>query len=156
MKLFIFALMAFAAQQAHRHGHAKMSLAFEGASGVMTFDMPSETVYGFEYKPKSTAQKKLVDEKDAFIKKALAEVVVYDNSLGCQVIHDKTEREEEGSHSDLNITFKVKCDKSPRGTMLVLNVQKVLPKLKDIDLQILVDDLQKSVELKNETKVDLK
>jgi hypothetical protein len=146
----------FAGPHAHQHGHAKMSLAFEGNSGVMTFDMPSETVYGFEYLPKTQEEKKTVEEKNVLIKKDLASAVAFEAPLGCVTTHDKTEREQEGSHSDLNISFKIKCEKSPKGTSLTFNVQKVLPKLKEIDVQILIDDLQKSIEIQNGTRVELK
>jgi hypothetical protein len=53
--------------------------------------------------------------------------------------------------------FDVTCLKSPAGSKITFNFQKIFPKINDLDVQILVGDLQKAVEAKkNGTTVELK
>jgi hypothetical protein len=73
-------------------------------------------------------------------------------------VKDEAESKETHSeHSDTIAMFDVNCVRSPAGTSITFNFQKVFPKISDLDVQVIVGDLQKAVEAKkNGTTIDLK
>lgn len=144
---------------AHKHGAAKMAIAFEGAIGQINFEVPSEGIYGFEYVPKKDSDKKKQASGLEKLEKEIAQMVQFDSSLKCVISKDKIEVDQEagGKHSDVDAQFKVVCEKSPMNSTIVFNVQKSFTNIKDVDVQVIVDDLQKSIEAqKNDTRIELK
>lgn len=173
MKLFLVGLMtvvSFASNaehakgehrehHAHKHGAAKMAIAFEGQKGKITLELASEGVYGFEYAPKKEADIKKQKDGLAKLENEISSMVSFDSKLKCVIAKEKIEvdQHEGGKHSDIDASFNVNCAADPTGTSIVFNVQKSFPKLKDVDVQILIGDLQKSVEAnKNGFAVELK
>lgn len=135
---------------AHVHGAAELSIAFEGPQGKVEFKSASDSIVGFEHIAKSATDKKIVDEAFKKFEGKISEMIVFDKSLQCQFSKDKLEVVSEGgSHSNTVAAFSVRCTKSPVGTKLVFNIQKHFPKLKDIDVQIIADNVQKSLEIKS-------
>ena len=47
---------------AHVHGSAKLSIAFDKNKGKIEFKTPGESLFGFEYKAKTAADKKFQSE----------------------------------------------------------------------------------------------
>lgn len=135
---------------AHQHGAAKMAIAFEGANGQINIEVASQGIYGFEYVPKKEADKKKQAEGLQKLETKMSEMVQFEDSLKCVISKTKLEvdQHEGGKHSDIDGEFKVVCQKSPIGSKITFNVQKVFPALKDVDVQVIVDDLQKSFEAK--------
>lgn len=143
---------------AHAHGAGSLGIAFEGLKGKIDFKIPSDSIFGFEYAAKSDKDKIRRDEGLAKLETKIYEMVVFDSSLNCKIIKDKIEvLAESPKHSDTAATYNVTCEKSPVGTEVVFNFQKHFPKIKDLDVQVIVDNVQKSVEAKkNNTKLFLK
>ncbi len=159
--LFLFAtLNAFAAphqHKAHSHGAAKMAIAFESTKGQLTFEAAGESIYGFEHIAKSAAQKKKQAEALTKLETSLAQMVVFDKTLNCVFTKEKLEVSQDGNHSEVQATFAIQCEKEPAGSTLKFNIQAVFPKLKDVDVQVLLGDVQKAVEAtKNGVQVELK
>lgn len=150
---------------AHRHGAGTLGIAFEEMKGRLEFKIPSESVISFEYTPKTEKDKKTKEIQLMKLETNIADMVSFDASLKCQVTKDKIEvvkdekesAEAHAEHSDTIATFNVSCDKSPIGTKIVFNFQRYFPKIEDLDVQIIVGNIQKSVEAKkNGTSVELK
>lgn len=135
---------------AHQHGAAKMAIAFEGVTGQINLEVASQAIYGFEYIPKKDADKKKQAEGLKKLETKMSEMVQFEDSLKCVISKTKLEvdQQEGGKHSDIDGEFKVVCQKSPVGSKITFNIQKVFPDLKDIDVQVIADDLQKSFEAK--------
>lgn len=142
----------------HAHGAAELSIAFDGTLGKIEFKTPSDGIVGFEHAAKSAADKKAKDEAFKRIETNISEIISFDKSLKCQITKDKIEMiATSETHSDTTAAFTVKCGKSPLSTKIIFNFQKYFPRLQDIDAQIIVDNLQKSSEIKtNGTRVELK
>lgn len=135
---------------AHVHGAAELSIAFEGPQGKIEFKSASDSIVGFEHAAKSTADKKAIDEAFKKFEEKISEMIAFDKALQCQFSKDKLEVVSEGgNHSNTVAAFSIRCTKSPVGTKLVFNIQKHFPKLKDIDAQIIADNVQKSLEIKS-------
>ncbi len=143
---------------AHTHGSAELSIAFDSAQGKIEFKSPSDGVIGFEHAIKSASDKR--DKDNAFKKLEIniSEIISFDKSLKCKILKDKIEIiAESDSHSDTNASFTVNCERSPLGTKIIFYIQKFFPHIKDIDTQIIVDNIQKSAEIKaNGTSIELK
>lgn len=156
MKLFaailFLASMALAKEKhahrehgAHAHGAGSLGIVFEGASGHIEFKIPSESIFGFEHETKSDKDKKKKNEALAKLENKFFAMLVLDSALNCKVSKSKIEViAESNKHSDVVADYKVTCDKSPIGTEITFNFQKQFPKIKDLNVQIVLDNLQKS------------
>lgn len=156
----LVSISAFAANRehkAHNHGAAKLDIAFQGSDGEVNLDAAAEGIYGFEYVPKTEADKKKQHDTFALIETNIADMVKFDADLKCEFNKTKIEVDQQGKHSDIEASFKVICQKSPIGSTITFNLQKTFPKLKEVSVQVIVDDLQKSTKVKKDgTKLVLK
>ena len=144
---------------AHQHGAGKMGIAFDGKAGKIDFKIASESIFGFEHEAKSAADKKRKTEGLKLLETKMSEMVSFEKSLNCVITTEKIEvlQEKKSSHSDTAASYNVTCEKSPAGSELVFNFQSVFPKIRDLDVDVVVDNLQKSIEAKaNGTKIQLK
>lgn len=159
---------------AHEHGAGTLGIAFEANKGKIDFKIPSESIFGFEHVAKTEKDKKTMKESLAKLESKITEMVAFDASLKCNVTGAKVEivaeaqhekkqdskgkkHEKHSEHSDTSASFDVTCEKSPAGTEITFNFQKHFPKIKDLDVQVIVDNIQKSIEAnKDNTKLLLK
>lgn len=149
---FLFAV-AFAKSEhhehgAHVHGRGELSVAFDGAKGTIEFRAPGESVVGFEHEAKSAKDKARVAEAFGKLEKRAGEVVKFEASLKCVVTKDKIEaqKDDDGPYATIVASYAVTCEKSPKGSKVTFAPATVFPKLKDVDVTLLIDDLQKSAE----------
>lgn len=135
---------------AHVHGSGSLSIAFDGPQGKIEFNTPSETLFGFEHEAKTAADKKTVNDALKKFENSLAEMISFKKELNCQFTKDKLEVVfESKKHSNTQAAFTVKCEKSPVGSRVLFNFQKFFPRLKDVDTQIIADQVQKSLKIKS-------
>jgi hypothetical protein len=148
--------------EAHVHGGATLSIAFDQLKGKVEFKAASEGVLGFEYEAKSEKDKKKLSNTVAKFETVIGSMIKFDESAGCSFIKEKieivAEKEEhdpkekghdqhKGEHSDFVANFSVDCKKEIKGTQVTFDFSQ-FKGLKDLDVTMLVDDLQKSVEIK--------
>lgn len=150
---------------AHLHGAGTLGIAFEGNKGRLELKIPSDSIIGFEYTPKTDQDKKTRLAQLEKLEKNISEMIVFDSALKCRIIKDRVEvvkdekesKEAHAEHSDTFATFNVSCENSPAGTRLTFNFQKFFARIQDLDVQIIVGSIQKSIEVKqNNVSVDLK
>lgn len=149
-KVLLFSVMALAAREekAHVHGSVHMSMAFEGKNGKIVMNLPSSAVYGFEYVARNAKDKKA---KDAGLKKLedkIGEMAAFDPSLKCEIKKEIFEIDQRENHSDIDAEFRVTCEKSPMGTSVIMNVPKVFPRIKSVQVDVVGEGVQKSQEIK--------
>lgn len=159
----IFSITAFAGEhrehKAHAHGMAKLSMAFESNKGQIDFDIPAESVIGFEYKAKTAQDKKRQSDALKLFENKISQMIVFDDKLKCVFKKETLDvtSEVKNSHSDIEAVFNIVCDKSPLGSDVEFNFQAVFSRIKKVEIQVVIDSLQKSVEAsKNKTKLLLK
>jgi hypothetical protein len=150
---------------AHQHGAGTLGIAFEDKKGRLEFKIPSDSIIGFEYTPKTDkdiSTKKTQLEK---LEKNISDMVVFDSKLKCVIAKDKIEvvkdekesAETHSEHSDTFATFNVNCESAIIDTEITFNFQKYFPRIQDLDVQVIAESVQKSVEAKqNGTKIEIK
>jgi hypothetical protein len=158
---------------AHQHGVGTVGVAFEALKGKIEFKIPAESIIGFEHEAKKEADKKKQADALAKFESKISEMLVFDASLKCVLAKEKIEvvREEEhkeepkkshkhhkhAAHSDFVAHYNVTCEKSPAGTDLAVKMHSQFKKIKKIELQLIVDNLQKAQTItKDNTVVSLK
>nr|BFD62241.1 hypothetical protein BdHM001_09220 [Bdellovibrio sp. HM001] len=158
LKVLLLSLMALAHTEhgAHVHGAGKVSIAFDGKKGKVEFHAPAEAIYGFEHSAKSKKDKQKKEEGLAKLDN-MAEMMVFDPSLKCEVKKEIFEVIEQKSHSDVEAEFAVNCEAPVAGSTVTFNFQKFYPRLKKVQVEVLVDQVQKSLEVKkNGESLELK
>jgi hypothetical protein len=158
-KALLFASLVFAAkeQHAHVHGHASVSMAFEGKQGKISVNVPTEAIYGFEYAAKSAKDKKAKQAGLDKLEQKISEMIVMDPSLKCEIKKDIFEIDQKDHHADIDADFNVNCNKSPADSVITFNFQKVFSHLKHVDVSIVLGDIQKSEKVeKDGVSVELK
>ena len=145
--------------QAHTHGAGKMSIAFDGLNGRIEFEAAAESILGFEYAAQTDHDKKIVDDAIKTFKQDFSKMVQFDAASGCKIMADKVEQKMESkksNHSNFVASYNVQCQKTLLNTKVKFNFLSH-EHLNDVDVIILVDKLQKNVEITNkESSVDLK
>lgn len=150
--------------RAHVHGAAELSIAFEGLNGVFEFSSPSDSIIGFEYEAKTEKDKKATVAALLIFERHISEMIVFEEPLKCKITKDKLEvvyqkpllgapsgthsSGPSGTHSEVKGFFQVLCEKSPKGSKIEFNIQKFFPRLRDVDVQVLIGSIQKSIEVK--------
>lgn len=160
--LFFLSTLLFAsllhAAEAHVHGSAELAIAFEGTQGKVDFKSPSDSIFGFEHVAKTAEDKKSIEDALKKIERNIDQMISFDQVLKCQFSKEKVEVAFEGkNHSSTVAVFNVKCEKAPLGSKISFNIQKFFPRLKNVDAQIIVDNVQKSLKIKaNGASLELK
>lgn len=140
----------------HEHGAGHLGIAFEGKIGKIEFKIPSESIFGFEHEAKNKKDKALKIQGLATLENKIADMVVFEPQLKCLISKEKIEVKQNGKHSETLANYNVVCAQSPLETAIEFNFQKYFQGIKDIDVQVIVDNLQKSTELKGKSVLFLK
>lgn len=148
---FFFALAGeHREHEAHEHGAGKLGIAFDGSNGKMDLKIPSESIVGFEHKAKSKADKTRTAKALALLTEQISKMVVFESELKCVMtsVSAETVQQPKSSHNDTVAVFNIICAKSPIGSEIVFNFQTYFPKIRDLDVEIIADNVQKSVEVR--------
>lgn len=158
VKFLIMSMLVFAQKQSsHNHGSARLSMAFEGKKGTLELHVPSESIYGFEYEAKSSKDRQRKEQGLNKLESKISEMVVFDPALKCEIKKDIFQVNQGSSHADIEAVFNVNCEQSPKDSSVSFFLQKSFPRLKTVQLEILVGDLQKADTVKkNGTVIELK
>ncbi len=158
---FIIILLAISAQaqrknppihrehQAHSHGSGSLSIAFEKNSGKIEFKIAAESILGFEHNAKSEADKKILAANMQIFETEINKMIIFDTSLNCQFTKEQLAQQSEADshHSDWIAQYSIHCDRSPLKTKLLIDFTRY-KKIRDLDITLLVEDLQKNAEYK--------
>lgn len=138
---------------AHVHGAGALTIAFESTKGKISYEGSAHGILGFEHVAKKEKDVKKLSEVTAMFENDLGKMVKFDSSLKCQFTKEKLGQvPEKGQdkitkHSDWIAEFSVACEKSPLNSDLIIDFT-AFSGLKDVDVTIVVDSLQKSAEFK--------
>ncbi len=144
---------------AHVHGEAKLAIAFDQAKGQIEFKAAAESILGFEHAAKSENDKlKLAETKKKF-ESTMSEMIRFEEALNCQILPLRVDQffaAEHSNHSDFVASYQVQCSKSPKGSALKIDFSS-FSALKDLDVTVLIDELQKTAEAKGSPiRIELK
>lgn len=141
---------------AHVHGTIKIEMAVEGKTIDIDIDGPSESFVGFEYAPKSAAEKKAFNSASGLWKKDLiTKLFVLDKSLGCRISEASFKQEMENIasvHSDIEAEGKIICAKDVAGQNMIVAVKKHFPKINKLALE-LVSTESKTIDINSNEQI---
>jgi hypothetical protein len=156
--VLLFSLSSFAKgkkvhrhHEAHVHGGAILNIAVDQLKGKLEFRAASAGVVGFEHTAKSEKDKKTVSEAISTIEAKISQLIQFDSSLGCVFTKEKIElvpESESSSHSDFVAVFNITCTKSVVGSKVTFDFTS-MKKIKDLDVTVLADAVQKTAEVKS-------
>lgn len=161
LAVLTFAVFAFAAdekehkhsktQKAHDHGAAELNFAIDGSNADIEFHAPAMAVVGFEYIPKSAADKKKQAAALAGLKANIAKMVVFDPAAGCKISAKSVEVEqEEPDHAEIDADFHAICTKPLAGTKVTFGVTKAYPGISAVKVQAVGASGSAGAEIKND------
>jgi len=159
LKVLLLSAMVFAAREqgAHVHGTAHVSIGFDGKKGKITMESPADSLFGFEHEAKSKKDRQKKDEALKKLEEKISEMIVFDPSLQCEIKKEIFEVNQQRNHSDVDAEFAVTCQGPVAGTSVSFNFQKVFPRFKKVQVDVIADQVQKSLEVKkNGESLDLK
>lgn len=155
--LILFLSTSAWAHKAHVHGEGTLGLAFDGAKGKLLLEIPGESVVGFEYRPQKPADMNKQKKTLSLFESMISEMVIFPVDLKCHFKKNKLEMSYHEGHGEMVGEFNVQCAQSLRGQTLEFKFSDKWPRIKKIKADILVDDLQKSIEITGSgAKLELK
>lgn len=145
--------------EAHMHGAGKMSIAFDGTKGRIELVLAAESILGFEYRPKTDRDIIILSNATRTFQMEFGSMVQFDPTLGCLIKPDQVEQkmnDQKSSHSDFKASYNIECKKSLLKSTIKFDFSRY-DSIKDIDVTVLVDKLQKNFEISNrESSIELK
>lgn len=136
--------------EAHEHGAGKLGIAFEGLKGSWEWEIPMESIAGFEYQPKTAGDKKKLADALATVREKMAEMVILPAGAGCVLTVTKADHiyKDHGdhAHSDLNAAGTIVCRTPLRGEVRFAFL-KHFPKVHKTTVQYLSEAVQTGAEI---------
>jgi len=136
--------------EAHEHGAGKLGIAFEGLKGSWEWEIPMESIVGFEYQPSTPADKKKLADALATVKARMAEMVLLPPAASCVLSVTKADGiyKDHGDHghSDLNASGTIVCGSTLQGEIRFA-FQKHFPKVHKTTVQFLSESTQTGAEI---------
>ncbi len=136
---------------AHSHGAGKMSMAFDGLKGRIELEIAADSILGFEHEAKSDANKATLAAAVKNFQNDFGKMVQFDAASECLLTADKVEQkieDKKSKHSDFKASYNVECKKTILNTTIKFNFAQY-QNIHDLDVTILVDQLQKNIEVSN-------
>lgn len=149
---------AFEQHGAHVHGEGKLMIAQDGNQLEMEFVSPGMNLVGFEHPPANPAQTDAVNAAIATLKQPLR-LFGFPPAAGCKPgksdVHTSSEHHEhEGTdhdaremHSEFSASYHLECANTSQLDHIGINIFKLFPGTRVIDVQSITDQGQKQADL---------
>ena len=157
--ILLLASISFAqrAAPAHSHGAAEARIAIQGKKGKIEIEAPASAIYGFEHEAKSKADQARKEKGMNKLDEKIAEIFAFAETLNCKIKKEVSEVQQQKDHADVFVEYLMECDQPLKDSELTVSMQKHFPKIKKLNVQLMVDDVQKAQEvLKDGEKIGLK
>ena len=125
---------------AHVHGQAKLDMAVDQNQLLVMVQAPAESFFGFEYKPKTEAEKKKAQQAEDLWRNNLT--ALFDVSdVSCKVTKTQWKQEfSSASHSEIKAEGYFDCAKPLRGKELVIKLKDQFERMLIINYQLIRSD----------------
>ncbi len=138
---------------AHEHGHVLLQIALDGNQLLMEMRSPAINIVGFEHKAETETDK----DKVEWARKTLESfrtLYVLNEAGACQpqsvIVESElfSDHNHEGDeHSEFHAHYRAACENPGAITKIVVNLFSHFPGIEEIDVQIISDEGQTSIEL---------
>lgn len=139
----------------HEHGVSSLKMAQEGTVVTMELEAPGNDIVGFEYKPKSEAEKKAVEAALTTFK-APDKLFSMSSSAGCALAKSDAEFEAEGDHAGFHVKWSMNCETVAKANAMEITFFDAFPNAKEVEVEAVGPKGQMSAEVEKGTStVDL-
>lgn len=155
--LFTAHLLMAKTKHAHSHGEVKLQIAFEEQKGLISWQVASDAIIGFEHRGKNEAQKKLIQDKIQALKSDSHNLYQLPTqcALDTHQVEQVFESKVAAAHSEIQVNSTVTCQKAVQGSELGFNIQSQYPKIKNWEIQIDTPSGSQQFKSKKDPKVKL-
>ncbi len=137
---------------AHEHGAAKLDIAMEGLKGSLVFEVPMESLTGFEHEAKTAADKKKMADAEAALRSKMGQMVLLPATAACSITVTEVEAERHGGHSEMHVRGAIAC-KQPLTGDIRFAFGKVFPGIHKVAVQFVDDAIQTGVVVEHDRVV---
>lgn len=135
---------------AHVHGAASLGVVVEGKVIHFEFEAPAENIIGFEYEPKTAADRAKQKAGLDKIRNNIASLLKLNGGAACRITIESLEWKKEthagsGTHSVVEGDFKAECNKPAAGTTLRTAFTQFFPSLEKLEVTVISGDKQNAV-----------
>ncbi len=149
-------------KDSHEHGAANLKMAFEGEKLQIEFEVPSESLIGFEHFPKSQSNREnfsdaikiLSDPSRLFSMSGKAECLLVGMSISQSLFsneeehgHDESEKSE--IHSEFKSNYSWNCHHLDEIDSIGTQLMTFFPKIEEIRVNWISNDGQGALELES-------
>jgi hypothetical protein len=122
----------------HEHGHVELSIAYDKNIAEIELETPADSFFGFEHAPKNDKEKTIVENAKKSWTNLLSEIVIFPKESNCLVseIEFKHVLQEKESHSEVEASAKVTCEKEIAGTKIDILFIGKFPQAKKLKLEV--------------------
>jgi hypothetical protein len=139
--------------RAHSHGNGKLELVIEGKSVKGSFELPMESLLGFEHLPKTANQKKLLASLQESTQK-IANFIKPSDKAGCITKSITASSDlflgKKSQHSDLDLSFELECQNISELNQIDLVIFNKYQKLKSMKVDLVTAKTQRSFQVKSQ------
>jgi len=153
LPLFLFCTTVMAADKhaAHSHGVGNLELVVQGSSVKASFEIPMESLLGFEHLPRTPEQKKAMADLQTATAQA-SYFITLPAAADCQPkslqVNADMFKGQKSEHSDLDVALEFSCAQPNALKQLEIPLFKKHPRLSSLKVDMVSPKGQASVTLK--------
>jgi hypothetical protein len=138
--------------QAHQHGAARLHVSLEGRALQIALEGPTDNLLGFEHAPTTDAQKKTVARVEQQLKQP-TQLFATPAAAECQAQPARVEMKLPSpgrgeTHSEIEVEWRWQCARPEALAYVDVALFKAFPRLKELRVQVVTGQGQKSALLK--------
>jgi hypothetical protein len=157
MSHFLFITHAKKSYGQEFQGEAEVQIGFEDTQGVISFQVSSDYIEGFNPKAKNEAQKKQYRNSVTKLEENSKKMLSLSEGCSFQNVDLKSlsDSDSDSAHTDVVVEYSITCTQSVKGKKLGLNFQKFYSKIKKINVDLKSPSGSKRITLQGPSEVSL-
>ena len=140
----------------HSHGQGQLELVVQGGAVKANFEIPMESLLGFEHLPKTPAQKKAMADFQAAVTQP-DYVLVLSKAAACELKSVQAQSDmflgKKSTHSDLDLSIEFTCSQPAELKQIEFPIFKKHPRLKSLKVDMLTPKGQGATTVKTKDPV---
>ena len=140
----------------HSHGQGQLELVVQGGAVKANFEIPMESLLGFEHLPKTPAQKKAMADLQAAVTQP-DYVLGLPKTAACELKSVQAQSDmflgKKSTHSDLDLSIEFTCSQPAELKQIEFPIFKKHPRLKSLKVDMLTPKGQGATTVKTKNPV---
>ncbi len=124
----------------HSHGRAELDLGLEKDGSLHAeFRLPGATLYGFEHKARTSAEKKKVAQAMDSLTRTLTQTTKLPSAANCAVMWERPVQKRTHGHAEVRVRFKAGCGNLASGDGIRFELSRSFPRLEKLAIRVISD-----------------